>query len=180
MPRHRVSLPKDQAVWLKLVDELASGASDRAAVVLAGGIVEAVLDELVESWLLPGAKLDFLTGLGAKRDLAVALGLIDAKEKAQVDAIVDVRNLFAHRLQEATFDSEVVQKCLRVLRAGRRANAKDSPRTLLRKAVTEVLSLRLRVRNPITPDAFRKEMERRIISEMLAFVQEQERKAGRT
>jgi hypothetical protein len=174
MPRKRPRLPEDQDTWLTLVDQLVNGADDRSAVVLGGCIVEAVLDELVASWLLPDAPLGFTPTVYAKIDVAFAMALIGDEEKAVLQAIANLRNVFAHNLHDADFKHPRARQSLAAFRTMDRAAKGDSPRDLFRKAITAAVSLRLKTRDPVTQDEFRAEVEARLDREFAAFVRKRE------
>lgn len=163
MPRRRVTLPKDDAEWQILLDKLGFNADDRTAVILGGSLVEARLEELVVSWLRPGAPLDFLSAFWAKKQAAFALGYIDEEEDVQLEAIASIRNVFAHHLLDATFQHPKVRENLEKLRAIKRVNAQDPPRTVFRNAVVHfAMELNHRKRDPVTRAAFSREAEERV------------------
>jgi hypothetical protein len=172
MPK-RATLPKDQAGWTTLADQLLQGRDDRAAVVLGGAFVEAVLDSVIESWVLPGVNLRFLSHFGAKKDFAHALALIDDEELEHLEAIANIRNLFAHELLDATFKHPKVRTSLSVLkRTTPSVDPGDSGRTCFNKAVVGAVTLRLRVREPVTREAFRREMQERMKTDLAKFTRE--------
>ena len=166
----RGTLPKDQAGWTTLADQLLQGTDDRAAVVLGGAFVEALLDSLLESWVLPGANLGFLSHFGAKKDLAFALSLIDDEEKEHLEAIANIRNFFAHELLDATFQNQKVRASISILKKTTRGvHPSDSPRTCFNKAIGSTATLRLREREPVTREAFRRERQERMKADLVTF-----------
>ena len=162
MSPRRVTLPKDDAEWQRLLSEL-FGADDRTAVILGGVLVEAALESLVRSWLLPEATLGFLSNFGAKKDLARALGFIEDGEAEHLQAIASIRNVFAHDLLEARFEDPTVRENIDKLRKVRNARPEDAPRAVFRNAVVRLTtSLNFRKREPITAKAFRQQAMRRV------------------
>jgi DNA-binding MltR family transcriptional regulator len=186
----RVQVPKTDE-WVRLVNEMAEAADDRAMVVLFGAVLDAVLGEMLMSWLLPDKIVQaffdplreeaFLSTFGARKNLAFALGLISEEERKDLQAVATVRNIFAHHLLDATFEHPEVRKCLSKLQTVRAITADDSPRDRFRKATNQFLiSFRtFRQLEPTTPAKFRRRVERRVANEWKAAVRKHyKRKAG--
>lgn len=94
--------------------------SDRAAAVLGGSFLEAVLEEALRSWLRPdGAALDgyfdarqhgFLGTFSAKKNLAYAMGLVSKVQGTSLQTVASIRNFFAHHVLDATFSNAAVRE----------------------------------------------------------------------
>ena len=118
----------------------------------------------------------FLSTANTKKNLAFALGLLDRDERASVQAIAKIRNLFAHHLLDATFKHPDLAGPLDQLRGV--AGPKDSPRKRFVAAVTRVIiDLRMRTLEPRTPEEFVREVEARVKADWDAA---RERHKGKT
>jgi hypothetical protein len=119
LPREVKLPPHDPGQFWKLFDN----ETDRAAAVLGGSYLEAVLEQVIRSWMPPdhdnvvNGFFDhhgFLGTIGATKNMAFALGLVDGKEREDIQHIANIRNFFAHHVLDAnTFDHEDVRKELR-------------------------------------------------------------------
>ncbi len=176
-----MKLPKEDREWRQLVEQVTSGTDDRSTVVLAGAVVDAVLAELLTSWLLPDEAVEgffdplregFLSTFGARKDLAFALGLVSDDERKDLQAIGRVRNIFAHQLLNATFDHPDVQKALSGLRSVQGLTPKSEPRERFRRTIMQfVVSLRMfRTLEPTTAAKFRRRVERRVATDWRTYV----------
>ena len=166
MAKTPVALPKDDAEWQKLVEQMLDVVDDRSAVIIGAALVEVSLDELVRSWLLPDAQLGFLGTYGAKEDLAYALGYVDAPDVPLLDASSAIRNVFAHHLLEATFEHPEVRKHLQQLEAHRGPG--EARQVFARAVMWLVPHLRLRRREyGVSRDAFRKAAQERNTAEWI-------------
>jgi hypothetical protein len=101
--RKPVRLPASKDEGLDMFD----GESDRAAAVLGGAYLEAVLDNLLRSVLICDEKVDRLfNNASQKVHLAYALGVLMPEQRTQILALQDVRNYFGHHVLDATnFDN---------------------------------------------------------------------------
>ncbi len=150
--------------------------SNRSMVVLLGSVVDAVLADLVSSWLLPDKAVEdffcppgFLSTFGSRKNLAFALGLVTEDEKRDLQVIADVRNFFAHHLLDATFSDAEVTASLRRLRSIVNLSPGDTPRDRFRKAVFQLVPrLRERMVNFTTRDGYRAWLEKRDETELEA------------
>ncbi len=174
-----VKLPKDDE-WVALVDQIMKGTDDRAVVVLAGSLIDAVLEQLLISWLLPDDAVTqyfdpphgFLSTSGATTNLAFALALVSHEERDDLKQVAKVRNVFAHHLLDATFEHPDVVKHLKGLKSVKGLAPEDSPRARFRKAVSQlVVSLRtFRTLEPTTAEKFRRLAERRLEADWRRYV----------
>jgi len=178
----KAQLPKDDEEWVKLVEQITAGADDRTAVILGATLVEVTLEAMLLSWLRPEKSVEeffdsgFLSTANTKKNLAFALGLLDRDERASVQAIAKIRNLFAHHLLDATFKHPDLAGPLDQLRGV--AGPKDSPRKRFVAAVTRVIiDLRMRTLEPRTPEEFVREVEARVKADWDAA---RERHKGKT
>jgi hypothetical protein len=91
-----------------IIDEL-RGQSDRGAAIIGGSIVEAHLLSAVQSRLRPLSKtrqkilftgFGPLAGFSAKIEVGYALGIFGEKAHQDLKTVKDIRNDFAHRLED--------------------------------------------------------------------------------
>jgi hypothetical protein len=178
-------MPAEPKEWAKLFKEMAEDADDRTAVILGGSFVEAALERMLLTWLVPEkdveeffnplAKAGFLSTFGAKKNLAYALGLLeDEDEKKQLQAIATIRNVFAHQLLDATFQHPDVVKPLKTLRTLVEAKyvgwtPKPPDRLVFVTAVRMVaMSFNMRSLDPKTTKAFRRQVQDRVKRQWVA------------
>lgn len=118
----KVRLPPDSLGYFDMFEK----ESDRAAAVLAASYLEAVLEEVLRTWLPPNpAVVDaffdplqsgFLSTLSAKKNMAYALGLVSTADRKDLQVVANVRNFFAHHVLDAdSLDSQLVKDSLREL-----------------------------------------------------------------
>lgn len=92
------------------------GASDRAAAIVAGAFLDEVLQELLQEFFVEHVSSDkkIFQGTGplatfsAKIDLAYRLGLVSEREFRALHIIRDIRNEFAHQLDDISFTTQSV------------------------------------------------------------------------
>jgi hypothetical protein len=116
LPR-AVTLPEHDPVafWKLFEDE-----TDRAAAVLGGSYLDAILEQVLRSWMPPNAEKTvdaffephgFLGTFGARKNMAFALGIVDTEARDDIQRIANIRNFFAHHVLEAdSFDNEAVRQ----------------------------------------------------------------------
>lgn len=99
------------------------GASDRAAAVVGAAMLDAQLRILLEDRMSPQAdRKELFDGanaplhsLSGKTDLAFALGLISAGEHRNLVLIRRIRNIFAHRIGNLSFETqEISSRCAEI------------------------------------------------------------------
>jgi DNA-binding MltR family transcriptional regulator len=78
--------------------------SDRACAVLAGALLDSLLEQLMREAMIPGSSQELFRAQGplgsfaAKTDLALALGLISQEDHRELTLVRRIRNDFAHHL----------------------------------------------------------------------------------
>lgn len=102
--------PADMPAYLKM---LHYEADDRGCAIMGGGLVEHYLTQAIKCRLIdPGAKLagEWFTGpsapfatFSAKIQLGMAIGIYGPLMHGRLNAIKDIRNVFAHRALPLTF-----------------------------------------------------------------------------
>lgn len=118
------------------VAELA-GQTDRAGGIVAGTLLEALLEQILRGTLVEGKADELfvvygpLSSFAAKINAATALGLITDSEQAELHTVRRVRSEFAHGLDHATFTTERISKQIRQLTLSR--SRLTGLRTSLRK-----------------------------------------------
>ncbi|HET6410609.1 MAG TPA: hypothetical protein VFG53_01015 [Anaeromyxobacter sp.] len=166
MAKTPVALPKDDAEWKRLVEQMLDVVDDRSAVIIGATLVEVSLDELARSWLLPDAQPGFLGTYRAKEDLAYALGHVGDADLPLLDAISGIRNVFAHYLLGATFEHPRVREYLQALEAY--SGPGEARQVFARAVMWLVPHLRLRRREyGVSRDAFRKAAQERNTAEWI-------------
>lgn len=97
--------------------------SDRASAVVAGGILEEILQRMITAFLLPHQSIEKtlfdgitpLSTFGAKIDLAYHLGLINETEYGDLKIIKNIRNNFAHSIKGIKFETDSIKdRCLQL------------------------------------------------------------------
>lgn len=92
-------------------DQLRTG-DDRSLVIVGGALVENGLESLLKKTLKDseGTKLIISSTFRAKINTAEAVGIISKDEKQDLNVIIQLRNIFAHRLLVKSFiDKEAAQ-----------------------------------------------------------------------
>jgi DNA-binding MltR family transcriptional regulator len=91
--------------------------TDRAAAVLAGGYLDAFLEQALRSTLEPGAYTEqlfegdgSLRSFSSKISMLYALGIASESSCRDMDLIRKTRNHFAHHIWEAAFDAPPVSQ----------------------------------------------------------------------
>jgi DNA-binding MltR family transcriptional regulator len=116
----------EQQAELELMLALAKefqGETDRAAAVLSAAYLDHLLERLIAAAMALEYKqvdgLLYRDGYGplgtfsAKISVAYCLGLLDRNQRSDLDIIRYVRNRFAHRFTDLTFEhSEIADRCL--------------------------------------------------------------------
>ncbi|EBA9709818.1 hypothetical protein ACGJWK_001804 [Klebsiella aerogenes] len=99
-----------------------SSNSDRGVTVIAASIIDSLMEELLESFLVTfESKSDRknifssngpLSNLSNKIEMAFSLGLISIFDKKLLKTIVLIRNKFAHRISGISFkNKEIIESC---------------------------------------------------------------------
>lgn len=186
----RLTLPAAPKEWEQLLRDMEVDAEDRTAVILGGSLVEATLDRMLLTWLVPEDSVrkffdadsgGFLSSFGPKMKLAYALGLLeDEDERKQLRAIASVRNIFAHHLLDATFGHPAVLGPMRTLRelvqARIGAERVLTPREVFVAAVKMVaVSFNMRSLTPRTTKEFRRLVQTRVKRQWIAAARRTER-----
>jgi DNA-binding MltR family transcriptional regulator len=93
--------------------------SDRGCAIIAASILEELLEELLKKRLIGGTammerlfsfdKNGPLAHFKAKIDIAYSIGLISAEKRADLHAIRDIRNRFAHRVEPIDFSDKKIE-----------------------------------------------------------------------
>lgn len=86
--------------------------SDRGTVLICTSILDAQLEKLLKSFLISNKKIDkelfnptqALGNSSAKINMSYYLGLITETEKNNLNSIRKIRNIFAHQINELSFD----------------------------------------------------------------------------
>lgn len=102
---------------LSIAEKELEGSSDRAAVIVGGAIIDEVLRDILESFLLKEKEKnkEIFSGNGplatfsAKITMAYLLGLISKWERDRIDTIRKIRNDFAHGLETASFSNQSIK-----------------------------------------------------------------------
>lgn len=188
----KAKVPSTKSEWEELSALFDNTKDDRALVILGGSVVEAVLSDVVASWVLPpdGPKprgWSFLSQFFRTIEIAQALGLIDDEERRVLDELAGIRNVFAHELLTATFENPRVREHFGRLRqlvvvAVPTGSTAQSDRDFFRGVVSKItLRLSLLVHEPLSVAKFRARMRRRIHSDLKAAVtrRRRRRQAGR-
>jgi DNA-binding MltR family transcriptional regulator len=95
--------------------------SDRACGIVAGAILEALLERILRRRFVRGTDEDLfvtygpLSSFAAKINAAAAMGLITKAEQRELHCIRRIRNDFAHDLDRAAFTSEPTKTHVRQL-----------------------------------------------------------------
>ena len=106
---------KEAAELFSKYHALISSESDRGAVILAGSILDLVLEKLIVSFLLPPVKKEDklisgayapLGSFAAKIEMSYRLGLIKPQVLKQLQLFKSIRNDFAHRITDAELSSQ--------------------------------------------------------------------------
>ncbi len=132
--------------WRAVWEELES-TSDRAAAIVGEAILDQSLSKLLSSYLVRNQKeVDnllnhpgHLSSLLSKSALAYCLGLITKEQLDDLRAINTIRNRFAHRLHESSFNDQFIKEKMDRIEAYRRFLASDqanSPRKQFDAAVS--------------------------------------------
>lgn len=108
--------------FLNIAKEELEGTSDRAAVIVGGAIIDEILRDILESFLLESASNsnnNIFSGNGplatfsSKISMAYSLGLIGKWEKDRIDVIRKIRNDFAHGFDTASFSNQAtINRCI--------------------------------------------------------------------
>ena len=105
---------------LEVLDAEFSGASDRAAAIIAASVLDDTLRELLEAGLVPErpsgidpfAPGQELGSFMSRAKMAFLFGLIDDSERKRLALVAKIRNEFAHLAQEMSFSSSrVADRC---------------------------------------------------------------------
>jgi DNA-binding MltR family transcriptional regulator len=92
----------DSAQLQALIDHLYGEQSDRAGAVMGVATLDALIENLLRSWILPDAPKQLFNSTGAlatfsaKIDIAYAFGLISLRERRDLHLLRKIRNDFAH------------------------------------------------------------------------------------
>lgn len=136
------------------------GYSDRACAIVAGAILETLLERLLRKSMVPNttevlfAKYGPLNSFAAKIDLARALGLITRVEVDDLHRIRRIRNEFAHSLEPMSFTTSPVRDHVAQLRFRRSTITKlaTTMRTDFHACVAMLTGwLRGRIERAVTP-----------------------------
>jgi DNA-binding MltR family transcriptional regulator len=129
---------KDQEVFDGYAT-LLSKETDRGAAVLAGGYLDALLEDLLRAVLVLGPKLDDLISTGrplgsfsSRIDLAYSLGLLPEVRLRDLHLIRKIRNYFAHDMEADTFAMSPVCDWCRELASTTWALSISDPASLFR------------------------------------------------
>jgi hypothetical protein len=145
----------DREEWDRFSHELLGAIyeqSDRSAGIIAGCLIENLLEDLLRTNLRKGKETDWLLDrigpLGAhgpRIRLARALNLVDDRVYADLIAINDIRNTFAHNAHLpdnhhnhhiATFDSpKIAGKCANLTLYNDSPSADNTPRALFMRSI---------------------------------------------
>jgi len=150
----------DDAKW-QLKDLLAEleGESDRAAAIVGTAWMDGLLAEMLGLYLIDHKEskdlLKGTLGLYARRiKMAFCLGVITGEEKADLETIGEIRNLFAHRIHRSAFTNSRIAALCRQLTLGSRFVARPqeaSPRELFNVTVSALAynlgNMKLSLRN---------------------------------
>jgi len=148
-------LPRDRAGIEKQIFDEFSRETDRAAAVLVGSYLDALLEDLLRTLLvdegvrrggrplLNGALVSFTNRV----DAAYALGLISTEEASDLSTINEIRNVFAHQLLGVSFKTPSVQALCDKLTAIEGAAGRVEARMLF-LTVAALLSFLLTNRGP--------------------------------
>ncbi len=108
--------------WLRELEAEFRGGSDRAVAILSASILDELLQELFQMYFLSDRKrVNALFGGGtqplatfsAKIELAYCLGLVSQDEYRLLTAIKKIRNDFAHKIHDVSFDtSPIRERCM--------------------------------------------------------------------
>lgn len=100
--------------------------SDRGITVVAASIIDALMEDLLESFLVPfESKADRknifssngpLSNISNKIEMAFSLGLLSVFDKKLLKTLVSIRNKFAHQIGDISFKNDVIiQKCKQLI-----------------------------------------------------------------
>jgi hypothetical protein len=146
--------------------------SDRAAAVLAGGYLDAFLEDALRSTFVSIARVDALfEGQGALRSfaskiaLAAAMGIVTEPLARDLDIIRKVRNHFAHHIWDASFEAPPVSQWCKAIgivdsavdeKTGARVVDKSPPR--IRYLLGVGMATMMVAHSKIVPAEFRERM----------------------
>lgn len=91
--------------------------SDRASVIVSGSLIDKILEDILNSFLIDDAKSDKeifegfgpLSSFSAKIKICYRLGLISQYEYKKLETFRSIRNYFAHEIQNCSLDSVVMK-----------------------------------------------------------------------
>jgi len=141
--------PKSELeLMLKLTNEF-QGESDRAAAVLAAAYLDHLLGELIAA-AMPARpeeveELLYQKGNGplgtfsARIDTSYCLGLLSKDESRDLHLTRKIRNDFAHKLVDMSFESQEIANRCRELKGARIGGRPSSPRESFSKAAVRLM-----------------------------------------
>ena len=140
--------PSQADQMLALTNEFA-GESDRAVVILAAAYLDQILQDLLTTVLLiesetqrktlfEGPAAPFAT-FSSRIAVSYALRLISKDERTDLDAVRSVRNKFAHRFSDVSFESEAIKSVCKGLIHSKVSKQPSTARQCFVKAVIRLM-----------------------------------------
>lgn len=123
--------------------------SERALAVLAAAYLDYLLGQLiatqmvvdtneVEKLLMEGATAP-LSSFSSRIDMAYCLGLVDKSEQRDLNLIRKIRNDFAHKFSDISFNAPQIASRCRELSAAKIGGQPDAPKLCYRKASVRLM-----------------------------------------
>ncbi|ENJ2051538.1 hypothetical protein AB0613_004435 [Vibrio parahaemolyticus] len=103
----------------KILNDEFSGASDRSAAIVGVSYLDELLKEVIQEYMVKDTsnndKQMFsnngpLSSFGSRIDISYRFGIISKYEKSQLHTLRKIRNVFAHMLVGASFESESIKQ----------------------------------------------------------------------